>query len=209
MASSNDFPSEAAENEIEVPAPKMAWGKIEAPDMTTSLSEVMSEQLASEMYQKEATQKKKKESIDESLDKALQDKDSFINSGDMCKANIPNAIALDDIIESENDKRVHDEMPDTNADFLIAQMLQNQFDNEYDIVDTNEENAFNKSSKTKFSYEKYKVMQSNHPIWDNSDDEDLRLYNELKKLSIKNGQKRTGKKLKNLKVKKFTTEQII
>ena len=64
---------------------------------------------------------------------------------------------------------------DTNDDFLIAQMLQNQFDNEYDTVIANEEKAHNQNSKIKVSYEKYKVLQSNHPIWDDSDDEDPEL----------------------------------
>ena len=181
MATSNDIPSKAAENKIEVSAPKMAWGKIEAPVVTASLSDVMSEQLASEMYQKEVSEKKKKEKIDENLAKALQDEESFINeslegtSGTMNKIDIPNEIASNDILKAEKANNVEDEMPDTNDDFLIAQMLQNQFDNEYDTVISNEENAYNRNSKIKVSYEKYKVMQSNHPIWDDSDDEDPEL----------------------------------
>ena len=181
MATSNDIPSEAAENKIEVSAPKMAWGKIEAPVATASLSDVMSEQLASEMYQKEVSEKKKKERIDENLAKALQDEESFINEslegtpGTMNKIDIPDTIASNDILNAEKVNSVNDEMPDTNDDFLIAQMLQNQFDNEYDTVISNEENAYNRNSKIKVSYEKYKVMQSNHPIWDDSDDEDPEL----------------------------------
>ena len=181
MATSNDIPSEAAENKIEVSAPKMAWGKIEAPVATASLSDVMSEQLATEMYQKEVSEKKKKERIDENLAKALQDEESFINeslegtSGTMNKIDIPDTIASNDILNAEKVNSVNDEMPDTNDDFLIAQMLQNQFDNEYDTVISNEENAYNRNSKIKVSYEKYKVMQSNHPIWDDSDDEDPEL----------------------------------
>merc|ERR1711936_1355045 len=127
-----------------------------------SLSEVMSEQLATHIQEKECQQKQKKETIDEALAKELQDEENAISNS------IENSGSCTD-----NAKFM--ESLDTNDDFLIAQMLQNQFDYEYDTVIANEEKAHNQNSKIKVSYEKYKVLQSNHPIWDDSDDEDPEL----------------------------------
>ena len=184
IESNKDICNVSAETANKVMAPKMAWGKIEAPIETASLSDVMSEQLASEMYEKQVIEKKKKEIIDENLAKALQDEESIINESFEGKT----AIILSDETHIENqnvannvtnleytESLIENKKPDTNDDFLIAQMLQNQYDNEYDTVITNEENAYNRNSKIKVSYEKFKVMQSNHPVWDDSDDEDPEL----------------------------------
>ena len=64
----------------------------------------------------------------------------------------------------------NEESTDTKDDFLIAQMLQCQFDNENDIAVRNEERNYNGNSKVKLSYEKYKILQSDHPIWEDSDE---------------------------------------
>ena len=178
IESSENSCNVAASAEDKALTPKLAWGKAAAPVVTASLSEVMSEQLATEMYIKEVTEKKKIETIDENLAKALQNEESLLNEsldnltkidtdGEHCDNESNNATEVENAIE--------DQIPDTNDDFLIAQMLQTQFDNEYDTVISNEENAYNRNSKIKVSYEKYKVMQSNHPIWDDSDEEDPEL----------------------------------
>ena len=154
--------------------PKPAWGKISQPKETASLSDVMSEQLATHIQQKEHDQKKKNESIDEALAKALQETSLSEN----LSAN--NSITCNEPIDHiQNVPLLDEETSGTNNDFLIAQMLQNQFDNEYDTVVKNEENAYNRNSKIKVSYEKYKVLQSDNPIWEDSDDEDPELLEYL------------------------------
>ena len=184
IESNKDICNVSAETANKVMAPKMAWGKIEAPIETASLSDVMSEQLASEMYEKQVIEKKKKEIIDENLAKALQDEESIINESFEGKTatiltdetHIENQSVPNNVINVEyKENFLENQKPDTNDDFLIAQMLQNQFDNEYDTVISNEENAYNRNSKIKVSYEKFKIMQSNHPVWDDSDDEDPEL----------------------------------
>merc|ERR1719219_575736 len=64
---------------------------------------------------------------------------------------------------------------DTNDDdLMIAQMLQMQFDREYDQALGKEESHRNGTSKVTVSYEKYRKVPDN-PIWDDSDDEDEEL----------------------------------
>ena len=165
-------------------APKSAWGKICQPVEPASLTDVMSEQLATQIQEHENDQKKRNENMDEALAKALQEEIPVSDS-------LPGPIATttcNQRIEDANDNTLkttssniqkeplyEEEITGTNNDFLIAQMLQNQFDNEYDNVVRNEENAYNRNNKIKVSYEKYKVLQSDHPIWDDSDDEDPEL----------------------------------
>ena len=60
--------------------PKPAWGKIVQPVAAASLSEVMSEQLATHIQEKECQQKQKKETIDEALAKELQDEENAISN---------------------------------------------------------------------------------------------------------------------------------
>ena len=79
IESSKDVCIVAAKSEDKALTPKLAWGNVAAPIATTSLSEVMSEQLATEMYQKEVTEKKKIETIDENLAKALQNEESLLS----------------------------------------------------------------------------------------------------------------------------------
>ena len=165
-------------------APKSAWGKISQPVEPASLTDVMSEQLATQIQEHEKDQKKRNETLDEALAKALQEETPL---SDTLPGN--NAIiTCNPLIENPNDNILkttssniqkeplyEEKIAGTNNDFLIAQMLQNQFDNEYDTVVKNEENAYNRNNKIKVSYEKYKVSQSDHPIWEDSDDEDPEL----------------------------------
>jgi len=55
-------------------------------------------------------------------------------------------------------------------DFLIAQMLQKQYDKEFDDALQNEETHLNGTSKVRVSYSKYRMVPENI-IWDDSDDE--------------------------------------
>jgi len=119
--------------------PKPAWGKIVQPIAAASLSEVMSEQLATHIQEKECQQKQKKETIDEALAKELQDEENAIsnsieNSGS-CTDNAKKLDEADEFLEFEAGggeiNAPFMESVDTNDDFLIAQMLQNQFDNTY------------------------------------------------------------------------------
>merc|ERR1719228_1278517 len=65
---------------------------------------------------------------------------------------------------------------DTSDDLLIAQMLQKQFDREYDSALGKEEKNINRNSKVTVSYSKYRMMPEEERIWDDSDEEDEDLY---------------------------------
>ena len=70
------------------------------------------------------------------------------------ETNIKNQSVPNNVTNVEyTDTLLENQKPDTNDDFLIAQMLQNQFDNEYDTVISNEENAYNISVTEDMSVE--------------------------------------------------------
>jgi len=117
------------------------WGTLPPVNNTSvSLADVMSEELASELQKKEFG--------------ALKD----VNT-------VETADSTPDLPESE---LVEDE--DTSADLLIAQMLQKQFDSEYDSVLGIEEKHQNGNSKVRVSYSKYRMVPEDI-IWDDSEDE--------------------------------------
>ena len=122
---------------------KCPWGAPKNPEPVTSLEDVMSEQLASDLQTKEETKILKKDS-DEIPPELLKE------------------------IENEG----------TSDDFLIAQMLQMQFDKEYDQALGMEESQRNGTSKVTVSYQKFRRVPD-FPIWDDSDDEDEDLANYL------------------------------
>jgi len=59
----------------------------------------------------------------------------------------------------------------TTDDFMIAQLLQKQFDKEFDVNLHQEEKHYNGSSKVRVSYSKYRMVPED-VIWDDSDDEE-------------------------------------
>ena len=65
---------------------------------------------------------------------------------------------------------------DTSDDLLIAQMLQKQFDKEYDSQLSKEEKNMNRNSKVTVSYSKYRMMPEEARIWDDSDEEEEDMY---------------------------------
>ena len=161
---------------------KSAWGNISQPVQAASFTDVMSEQLATQIQQQENDHRKRNEGIDEALAKALQEETPL--SGTLLGSNAsgcnqnndrPEENTLNISSNIQKEPPFEEEIAGTNNDFLIAQMLQNQFDNEYDTVVRNEENTYNRNNKIKVSYEKYKVLQSDHPIWEDSDEEDPEL----------------------------------
>ena len=108
------------------------WAKVATE--TSSLQDVMSEQLASDLQAKEEGKFVSKDSLtDEELAKLLNE--------------------------------------DTSDDLMIAQMLQLQFDKEFDQALGVEETQRNGTSKVTVSYSKYKLVPEN-PIWDDSEDDD-------------------------------------
>ena len=182
MAPIQEFSETNTRQPQRISAPKPAWGKITQVVETASLSDVMSEQLASRIQEKELEDELRKEGTDEALAKALQEEEKLLsipdNSIDSTNKNsTPNADSnpSNTVAESTDTNKVKNEIQDTNDDFLIAQMLQKQYDTEYDNVVKNEEKAYNRNSKIKVSYEKYKILQSDNPIWEDSDDEDPEL----------------------------------
>ena len=118
--------------------PKCPWGAPKNPAPITSLEDVMSEQLASDLQVKEEAE--------------LFKCDDFPNH------QIPPGLLKD-----------HQES--TSDDLMIAQMLQMQFDKEYDQALGMEETQRNGTSKISITYQKYRRVPD-YPIWDDSDDED-------------------------------------
>ena len=110
------------------------WAKVSS-EASTSLQDVMSEQLASDLQAKE--------------------------EGTKSEAN--GALTDEELAKLLNE--------DTSDDLMIAQMLQMQFDREYDQALGVEETHRNGTSKVTVSYSKYKLVPEN-PIWDDSDDDD-------------------------------------
>ncbi|KAK2859807.1 hypothetical protein Q5P01_004427 [Channa striata] len=62
-----------------------------------------------------------------------------------------------------------DELPDTTSDLMLAQMLQMQFDREFDDQLRREEKKFNGDSKVSISFENYRMV---HPYEDSDSSED-------------------------------------
>ncbi len=116
------------------------WNIPSDPVPSASLTDVMSEQLASDLQAKELEQPTNSNSQPELTDEELA----------KILAN------------------------DTDDDLIIAQMLQMQFDREYDQALGFEESHRNGTSKVTVSYEKYKAVPDN-PIWDDSEDGDEEL----------------------------------
>ena len=133
-------------NKHTFPTGKSAWGKPVGVS-ATSLSEVMSEQLATHLQEKDAKEQDKKESRDVALANLLETSETALAHCTLEQGasfpdneikgtqdtNIGNNIAGDQGI------LLNEESTDTKDDFLIAQMLQCQFDNENDIAIRNEE----------------------------------------------------------------------
>ena len=61
---------------------------------------------------------------------------------------------------------------DTSDDLMIAQMLQKQFDKEYDLALANEEKSYNRNSKVTVTYSKYRMIPEEFKCFDSSDDDD-------------------------------------
>ncbi|KAM4533321.1 serine/threonine-protein kinase RIO3 [Odontesthes bonariensis] len=67
------------------------------------------------------------------------------------------------------DLLLSDEGPDTTSDLMLAQMLQMQFDREFDSQLRREEKKFNGDSKVSISFENYRMV---HPYEDSDSSED-------------------------------------
>ena len=134
------WPEMAASGEVEVakdsnPAKKNPWNILSTPnnEPATSLADVMSEELAKDLVRKELNQ---------------------LPTNVEANVEIPSEI----LFENENQDHVKETNdPDCHDDLLIAQMLQMQFDKEYDEGLRHEERHQNGSSKVTINYSKYKV----------------------------------------------------
>jgi len=131
------------DGEVKVP---FAWGAVAAPP-APDLAEVMSEQLQLQSEQ---------------LAHQLQDKE-FGALQDVLPAKALEVEAVKTGVPDPNDL-------DTSDDLLIAQMLQRQFDSEYDNALGKEENQVNGSSKVRVSYSKYRMLPEEFE-WDSEDEE--------------------------------------
>ena len=131
---------------------KSPWASLPQNDASssltaTSLTDVMSEQLAFEMTKKE-----------ESRAARLGTQES------------PGAAEVEAApVTYENTENCDEECSD---DLLIAQMLQMQFDREHDTALSHEERHRNGGSKVSVDYSKYRVIPD-YPVWEDEDsDED-------------------------------------
>jgi len=79
---------------------------------------------------------------------------------------------------------VDDDIPaqiDTSDDLMIAQMLQKQFDKEYNLALAREERSVNRNCKVTVAYSKYRMSLDDDLNYDSSDDEDEDYYNDEKR----------------------------
>ncbi len=144
------------------PAPtRNAWGAAAATAAspaanTTSLADVMSEQLAGDLAKKEDAKLAKTIGGDEGQQAAVAMEAAAMTADD------------DEALARKLQQQDTEECKD---DLLIAQMLQMQFDQEYDEGVKREEAHHNKSAKVSVSYSKYRVIPDNQ-LWDESEEED-------------------------------------
>ncbi|XP_013878072.1 serine/threonine-protein kinase RIO3 [Austrofundulus limnaeus] len=110
--------------------PKNPWGPAGPAAPACSLTEVMSEQLASQ----------------------LDEENNVLVTADP---------AVDLLLPED--------VPDTTSDLMLAQMLQMQFDREFDDQLRREEKKFNGDSKVSISFENYRMV---HPYEDSDSSED-------------------------------------
>ena len=121
------------------------WGVPTDSGPTTSLKDVMSEQLASNLQDQE----------NGVVEEAKVDTGQ---NGDLTDEELAKILGQDS----------------TNDDLMIAQMLQMQYDREYDQALGYEESHRNGTSKVTVSYQKYRMIPDNK-IWEDSDDDDEEL----------------------------------
>lgn len=119
------------------------WGQISQPAAICSLEDVMSEQLAKEIQDKET----------DLIYREFQgSKKTPGGENDAATAtNVQDNDASGFLTEQEHN------------DFLIAQMLQLECDKEFDEFIKGTENNHNRNSKVKLSYDKFKSV---HPVYD-------------------------------------------
>ena len=119
------------------------WGVAPAAEMTpVSLADVMSEELADQL------QKKEYKHVDEA---------SVTATGAVGGLDVPDIPPDIDF--------------DTSDDAMIAQMLQKQFDREYDLALSKEERSLNRNSKVTVTYSKYKMIPDELRCYDSSDED--------------------------------------
>jgi len=123
------------------PTPTSPWGAPTTAPACVSLAEVMSEELASDLQKKEYKQ---------------------ISHSNATAATTP-PVEVEEVHHLEIDH-------DTSDDFVIAQMLQKQFDKEYDSNLSREESHMNGQSKVGVSLSNYRMVPQGI-TWDESDEE--------------------------------------
>ncbi|XP_072306478.1 serine/threonine-protein kinase RIO3 [Eucyclogobius newberryi] len=111
-------------------APKSPWACVSVAPPASSLSDVMSEELAKQLDEENVL---------------------FIQ---------PSELVLERPLEDG---------PETDSDLMLAQMLQMQFDREFDDQLKREERKFNGDSKVSISFENYRMV---HPYEDSDSSED-------------------------------------
>lgn len=130
------------------------WGKVTQNTDLYSLEDVMSEQLASD----------------------LQDKEDYqINTAaEICKQKVqveqeilPNTTPTPTATSTATTTAT---VNNTEDDFMIAQLLQLEIDKEYDDALRKQENVLNKNSRISISYDKFKSV---HPVTEKEDNDVL------------------------------------
>ncbi|XP_048730947.2 serine/threonine-protein kinase RIO3-like isoform X2 [Ostrea edulis] len=113
------------------------WGKVQtAPVMPCSLQDVMSEQLAHDLHQKEE---------EESL-------------------KVKEARTFQEVLAAAG------ENTEASDDWLLAQMLQQEFDREHDQTLKIEEKKFNGNNKVSVSFENYRAL---HPAYKDEEEDEI------------------------------------
>ena len=137
------------EVEVEPEKAKVAWGGAGmSPWGLVPSSEMTPVSLADVMSEELADQLQKKE---------YKHVDEVVEASGACGKDVPDIPPDVDF--------------DTSDDAMIAQMLQKQFDREYDLALSKEERSLNRNSKVTVTYSKYKMIPDELRCYDSSDEE--------------------------------------
>ena len=140
----------------EISQKKPGWSRIEPSTNTSSLKDVMSEQLAIDLHEKEC--KVYNEFVNSKLspNSDISKPSSSIEVSEISE-NIDNLV----LVDPEQNEQIHN-------DFLIAQLLQLECDKEFDEILKGQENVKNRNSKVSISYDKFRSV---HPVNDKDEKE--------------------------------------
>lgn len=143
-----------------------AWSRapptVQQSQRICSLSDVMSEQLAQELYERESTRQLNQ--IESTFDIIDKEAEELITT-------TTNTSSAKQAPSVNNESQQPQQQVDT--DFMLAQLLQLEFDKEYDMQLKQQEDLRNKNSTISVSYDKFRSV---HPIIQKDEQEINEMY---------------------------------